>query len=322
MANKRELLKQRNAVTIQENSAKDSPSLIDEIIEERSVQAVTDQVQEYDNTIYYADPDEFVPYFDSKLRLPLHTGEKRQQMLESISKNGIMEPVICTIHDNRLMSIAGHNRIDIARELGIKVPYLLKKDITVDQQNLICIDTNLLNHQVNEIKVSQLAYLLKVKFDAEKHQGVSSSYSSATGDKIGADYGLSRMQIFRYIKLNNLLRDYLLLIDEKVITMNFGYELSFFPEEVQIILMNWRFEHGLTESALHKIRVQVKQQDITDEEMVIFVKDKLKLLIKTTKEKKQSKSNELTKFRAYVPESVSDADLENYIIRALKAYTE
>ena len=139
--------------------------------------------------------------------------------------NGIFTPVICVKKEDKLMILSGHNRVDVAKELNIEVPYILKKDISDEEMELICIDDNLIHRQRSDYKPMQLAYLIKVKMDAEKHQGKSlgTEFPKNTGDKIGEEHALTRRMIGKYLKLNDLVDKAKELVDNKIVTISAGY---------------------------------------------------------------------------------------------------
>ena len=76
-----------------------------------------------ERVVKYASADKFTYYPDHSIILKLHEGYKRDAMVESIKKDGIIEPICVWPKDNQLIILAGHNRCNIAEELGIQVPY-------------------------------------------------------------------------------------------------------------------------------------------------------------------------------------------------------
>jgi hypothetical protein len=132
--------------------------------------------------ILYASADCFEVYPNEHLRLKLHTGDKYESLKASIIANGIIEPIIAMPSSNRgkLIAIAGANRFTIAKELGIEVPYRLKTNLTQEQADLICIDTNLENRQHSEYLYSELAFILKTKWEILNKQGYRSDLEDET----------------------------------------------------------------------------------------------------------------------------------------------
>lgn len=274
------------------------------------------------NEIRTAPADMFIPYNDEKLRLDLHHGEDRERLKESIQLNGIFTPVICVKKDDKLMILSGHNRVDVAKELNIEVPYILKSDLSNEEMELICIDDNLIHRQRNDYKPMQLAYSIKVKMDAERHQGVASSngYSKMTGDKIGEEHGLTRKMINIYLKLNELTEDAKKLVDQKKISIRLAYELAFLDSEAQQIILNYLNDFKINEKMVKAIRNNISNKGLkTYEEKKTFIESQLLQLRVTVT---QSHRLDFRKLRKIIPENIKDENVEEYIIKAIDFYNK
>ena len=279
-----------------------------------------DQKQETTNEIICAPVDSFIPYNDEKLRLDLHQGEDRERLKESIKLNGIFTPIICVKKDDKLMVLSGHNRLDIAKELGIEVPYILKKDLSQEEMELICIDDNLIHRQRTDYKPMQLAYSIKVKMDAERHQGValSNGYSKLTGDKIGEEHGLTRKMINIYLKLNELIDEAKDLVDQKKISIRLAYELAFLDSEMQQIILEYLNDFKINEKMVKAIRNNISDKELkTFEDKKMFIESQLLQLRVTVT---QSHKIDYRKLRKVIPEDVEDQEMQTYIINAIEFY--
>lgn len=274
------------------------------------------------NEIMKAPANMFIPYEDEKLRLDLHHGEDRERLKESIQLNGIFTPVICVKKDDNLMILSGHNRVDIAKELNIEVPYILKTNLSKEELELICIDDNLIHRQRTDYKPMQLAYTIKVKMDAEKHQGVtmSTGYSMLSGDKIGEEHGLSRKMINIYLKLNDLSDEIKKMVDDKSIAIKTAYELAFLDNECQFLFVEYIKKHKLSVNKIREIRQKMQERDLkTLEEKKSFLESLiLELCVPST----QSQKINLKKIKKVIPQNIKDEEIEEYIINAIKYYNK
>ena len=277
---------------------------------------------ESENEILTAPANMFIPYEDEKLRLDLHHGEVRERLKESIKLNGIFTPVICTKKDDKLMILSGHNRVDIAKEINVKVPYILKNNITQEEMELICIDDNLIHRQRTDYKPMQLAYLIKVKMDAEKHQGrtLGTEFPKYTGDKIGEEHALTRRMIGKYLKLNNLIDLAKNMVDDKIITISTGYELAFFEPEIQDVFLASFQKYKINEKILKEIRKQIQEEKLkTIEEKKDYI---LKLLNSSYVQKEKKRIFDFRNIRKFIPEDIDESNTENYVIEAIKHYNK
>lgn len=286
-----------------------------------------DILAEEQEPILFEDADYFLPYPKQELRLELHSGEKREQLKQSIINNGVIEPIIAMPsreQRGKLVIIAGHNRADICKELGVKVPYRLRVDINEDEADLLCIETNLLQRQLDEIKISQLAFILKARRDALSHQGKASGQTvqkseeeenTLTSDVLGLEYKLSGRQIRRYISLTNLIPNFLSELDCGHLQKTAGYTLSVLSQENQEILYSYLVINDLKCNPNNAIEIKDKCDF-----GAILTTEMLDSIFKTKSERVKNnisfKKNELKK---YIP----DSDWHNakeIVIHALKAY--
>ena len=75
----------------------------------------------------------------------MYDEDKKKEMMESIRINGIMQPLIVRpIENEKYQILAGHNRRNCAREIGInKLPCIVKENLTDDEAMIYLVDTNL-----------------------------------------------------------------------------------------------------------------------------------------------------------------------------------
>jgi ParB family chromosome partitioning protein len=186
--------------------------------------------------VLFENADKFEMYPNEKIRLRLLTGDERESLKNSIILNGILEPVLVMPSSNRgkLLTLSGHNRIDIAKELSLKVPYRMKTDLTQEQADLICIDSNLCKRQLSSLLPSELAYMFKVRSEAMKHQGKSDDTLRKNFVKFLEDSKFSRRSIQLYIRLTYLTDELLKMVDEDKLNFVVAVSLSFLrPSEMQ-----------------------------------------------------------------------------------------
>lgn len=311
----------RNAFKEQET---DFLSMLDEESTEddltKTIARELDKEQELSNEIMTASPDKFIPFDDKKLRLELHHGEERERLKESIKINGIFTPVICARKDDKLMILSGHNRVDVAKELNIEVPYILKNDLSSEEMSLICIDDNLIHRQRSDYKPMQLAYLIKVKMDAEKHQGVTygNGFHKSTGEKVGENYGLTGRMIRTYQKLNDLIEEAKELVDAKKISIRLAYELAFLDADSQKILIYYINDFKFNEKNVKELRNKLKEKNIQNyEDKKTFIESQL---LQYKVGGNRNHKLDYRRLRKIIPDTIKDENIEEYIIDAIKYY--
>ena len=159
------------------------------------------------------------------------------ELRDSIIDFGIITPLIVNKSDNGYEIISGHRRWQIAKELKLDVVPVYVRDFSKDEAVINFVDCNLGREK---ILPSEKARAYKMKHDAMKKQGARTDLtSSQVGTKFRSDEKLaetmpdSRMQIQRYIRLNNLQPALLDMVDEKRISFIPAVELSYLTEEEQ-----------------------------------------------------------------------------------------
>ena len=177
--------------------------------------------------------------------------DKMAELVESIKANGILSPVLVR-PDNQggYEMVSGHRRMHAAKLVGLEVVPAIVKEMTDDESVIVMVDSNV---QREEILPSERAYSLKMKMDVVKRQGRRTDLEDTsgtecrklTGDTVGEEFGLRDRQVRKYVKLTDLIPELMQMVDEKVISIGMGYDISFFDKEVQKWIYEYRKENGI-----------------------------------------------------------------------------
>ena len=299
--------------------------IVKELDAHPNVKVIMEKTDKDHETIYYAEPNQidelFVPYKDEKLRLQLLSGERFERLKESVEKNGFFEPVICVPYDNRYMIVAGHNRTEIAKKLHVRLPYVVRTGLSESEMNEICMDTNLLNRQLSDYKPSQLAYAFLIKKQDGLHSDSMIELSELADTKglLEDAYKLSKMQISRYVKLNDLIPSLLNRVDDGKLSIKIAYLIAFLPKDAQDVVYDY-IDEIKNEKPIELLRREIRDQGlVSDDEITEYVKMRIPELCIRAKQKHVTDYRNL---KPYIPSSVKPAEVEAYIIRALEAYNE
>lgn len=210
------------------------------------------------NRIVYLEPEELVEYTDEDFEQatgrpqPFHeySGEEFDSLVESIRENGIMQPAVVRPYQSKFQILAGRHRSRAAKLLGIKVPCVIRDDVDDTGAARIMLDTNL--EQRPKPKLSELAYAYRMQSELLKKQGYRSDLDTSsngctkldTAGSIGKKDGKSRSTVHNYIRLSYLIPGMLDAVDNKVIEMMAGVELSYITEEYQKQILAILPEYG------------------------------------------------------------------------------
>lgn len=177
--------------------------------------------------------------------------KKMSDLVEGIRVNGILTPVLVRPDDEgNFEMISGHRRLHAAKLAGIqKIPAIVK-EMTDDEATIAMVDANV---QREEILPSERAFSYKMKMNAIKHQGKGSTLlleetKLNSGDIVGKSDGLNRTQVYRYIKLTELIPNLLEMVDRQRVTVSMGVDLSFFNKDVQQWIYEYIKENGMIKS--------------------------------------------------------------------------
>ena len=191
-------------------------------------------------------------------------------LIESIRQQGILSPLIVRPLENKpdeYEVISGHRRLYASVKAGLtEVPALI---YPLDRNAAIIavVDSNI--HR-ERILPSEKAFAYKMKMEAMKEQGKRTDLTlsqvatkSDTAAQIGKAQGESRDQVFRYIRLTNLIHELLEKVDEGAIALSPAVELSYLSEEQQKVLLDAMSLNDCTPSHAQSIRMKKSAQQGT-----------------------------------------------------------
>lgn len=214
------------------------------------------KVENQNREIIECDPNELLPYPNEKIRLSLHTGYKRQSMKESIEIDGILEPALVRVVDDKKYIMAGHNRNDLAKELNKKTPCIFFYNIDDKKADRIVVITNLQNRQYNEMKVSELISMLQALMDSYDENSVKEEIY----EDINSEFNLSKRKVKQYLKMANLIPEFMYMLDEKQISIYVGYELAFASHDRQKDLYTFMLKNDIKSISMKQIDQIMKRE--------------------------------------------------------------
>ena len=161
------------------------------------------------------------------------------ELYESIRDNGINEPVKARPREKGgLELISGHRRHDIASRLNYPVPVIIAQ-VDDDTARVEVVDGNL--HRM-DIPTSELARAAKMKMEAlarkagrrsKMEQLTSPEPKKRTDQIVAEDMGISRNQVNRLVKINDLVPELKQQVDDKKLPFNTAVELAYLKPDEQ-----------------------------------------------------------------------------------------
>ena len=244
------------------------------------------------------------------------------QLVQSVKERGVITPItLRQKEDGRYEIVSGHRRRKACELAGLeRVPAEIK-ELSRDEAIILMVESNL---QRSIILPSEKAFSYKMRLEAMKRQagrppkdnyspvGTKSGRSS---EVITAETGDSRNQIYRYIRLTELIPELLDMVDENKIAFRPAVELSYLTETEQHNLLNSISYNDATPSLPQAIRLkEFSKAGKLSAEVIESILGEEK---PNQKEKISFKAERL---RPYIPSTVSLEKTEDYIIKALEYY--
>ena len=167
--------------------------------------------------------------------------ELMEQTVESIKQIGVVSPLIVRPDpEGGYEILSGHRRLHAAQLAGLEIVPVIVKEMDDDAAIIFMVDSNL---QRENILPSERAFSYKMKLEAMKHQAgrpskendsqLGNNFGKLSSEEMAEELGTSKNQIFRYIRLTNLIPEILDMVDEKKIAFNPAVELSYLKPSEQ-----------------------------------------------------------------------------------------
>lgn len=217
------------------------------------------------------------------------TQNKFEELKESISRAGVLSPIIARKKKDRYEIISGHNRVKCCKELGIaEIPAIIK-EYDDDMAELIMIETNLAQRENILPCEKGLAYKKKLELlkKIKKEKGNKASNmndleeSSPVGnlksiEQLAKESDDSKSQINRFIRLTELNDSLRSKVNEDIIGVRAGVELSYINPKEQIIVSDFIDEANIKLSTSQAQKLRAVKGTITKDNILEIIKGKPK----------------------------------------------
>ena len=193
------------------------------------------------------------------------------ELMKSIADAGVLSPALARPREGGGYElISGHRRLAACKALGMDTMPVIVRTLTDEEAVITMVDSNL---QREHILPSEKAFAYKMKMDALKSQGkrtdltsyqVGTKYDAAS--EIGKSGNDSRIQVFRYTRLTNLIPKILQMVDDGKIALTPAVELSYLQPSEQEILFSIMDCDEVTPSLsqAQRLRRMSEEQRFTD----------------------------------------------------------
>jgi hypothetical protein len=259
--------------------------------------------------------DELHPFKDHPFKI--QNDEEMKRLIESIKKFGTITPALARpLPDGGYELISGHRRLAACQVLELATMPVIIREMTDDEAVIAMVDANL---QRETILPSEKAFAYKMKLDAIKHQGVTSSQLGTrllrSDEKVALDAGESRNQVQRYIRLTYLIPELLSMVDENKIAFNPAVEISYLEQSEQRVLLNAMELNDCTPSHAQSIRLKKLSQDGVLNDQTIY-----DILAEQKPNQQEQYKFKREDIRKYFPKSYTDKQVCDTVIKLLEQW--
>ncbi len=270
----------------------------------------------------------------------LYEGQRLEDMVESIKKNGVLNPVIVRkLDDGKLEMLSGHNRMNASKIAGLeRIPAVIKSGLTDEEAYIYVIETNLMQRSFNDLHDTEKGAVLKLRHEKISSQGRRSDIlrelnAIENGDefdeesqvidsrgRLAKEYNLDNRKVARLIRLTYLIEEWKLFVDNTKKAFLIGVNISYLAPEMQTYLYQECDEIGIKLNLKNAEALKKMNADKPLDKTTIS-----KSLLTNEKERIKPKEYQSIKVRAkvfdkYLKDIESPSDVDVIIEAALKEY--
>ena len=243
---------------------------------------------------------------------------------ESVKQYGVLVPAIARPRDEGGYElVAGHRRKRACELAELDTMPVIVRNLDDDEAVIIMVDSNL---QRENILQSERAFAYKMKLSAMKRQAGrplkengsqvgNNLLGKKSSELLAEQVGESKNQIYRYIRLTELIPEILLMVDEKKIAFNPAVELSFLKKEEQTDLLDAMDMEQATPSLSQAQRLKKFSNE---------GKLTLEVMSAIMSEEKKGDLDKVTltgdKLKKYFPKSYTPKQMEETIMKLLEGW--
>lgn len=252
-------------------------------------------------------PPEFHPF-------QVRNDEAMKKTAESVKKYGVLVPGLVRPRPDGGYELVAGNRRKLASELAGKetMPVIIR-EMDDDEAVIIMVDTNL--EQRESLLPSEKAWAFRMKLEALNHRGIvvdGIDIGTLSVTIISEQAGESKSQIYRIIRLTELVPGLIDLVDAKKIAFNPAVELSYLSRVEQSSLLDVMAKYEATPSQPQAQRLKRLSQA---GELTIQLMDSI-----LAEEKKETVKLTLpgSRLKQYFPLDYTPKQMEKVIIGLLE----
>ncbi len=233
-----------------------------------------------------------------------------QRLVKSIKQYGVREPGLARPRaDGGYELLSGNRRKRACEIAGITTMPVIIRELDDDNAAIAMVDSNL--EQREKLLPSEKAWAYRVKLEALNHNGVKGDMLSV--DVLVEQTGESKNQIFRLVRLTELVVGLTDMVDNHKLAFNPAVELSYLSQKEQMTVISVMEKYDVKPSLSQGVQLKKMKQagTLTDEQID-------KILGENKKQPKPIK--EISRFKRFFPADYTPRQMETVITDLLRAW--
>ena len=244
------------------------------------------------------------------------------ELMKSIADAGVLSPALARPREGGGYElISGHRRLAACKALGMDTMPVIVRTLTDEEAVITMVDSNL---QREHILPSEKAFAYKMKMEALNQQGKRTDLTFCqvgtklnTASEIAASGGDSERQVFRYIRLTNLIPEILQMVDDGKIALTPAVELSYLQPSEQEMLFSMMDCDEVTPSLsqAQRLRRMSEEQRFTDSAV-------MQLMSEVKGNQVEYVKVPVDKLRSYFRPDTSMKQMTETLVKAMEFYNK
>ena len=245
-------------------------------------------------------PPEFHPFH-------VKDDEAMKNLVENIKENGVLVPgIVRSRADGGYELIAGNRRKRACELAGLASMPVIVRQMDDASSAIVMVDTNF--EQREKLLYSERAWAYWVKMQALGHKGIKDEKQSV--DILMEQTGESRSQIFRFMRLTELIIELMDKVDTKQLAFNPAVELSYLSKAEQKLVLSTMEKYGTRPSHSQAIELKkLKQSEKLSDEKIVSILSTKKIT---------TKAGNTGPYREFFPADYTAKQIEEIIVDLLQ----
>lgn len=263
---------------------------------------------------------ELTPFKDHPFKVK--NDAEMAELMKSIADAGVLSPALARPREGGGYElISGHRRLAACKALGMDTMPVIVRKLTDEEAVITMVDSNL---QREHILPSEKAFAYKMKMEALNQQGKRTDLTFCqvgtklnTASEIAASGGDSERQVFRYIRLTNLIPEILQMVDDGKIALTPAVELSYLQPSEQETLFSIMDCDEVTPSLsqAQRLRRMSEEQRFTDSAV-------MQLMSEVKGNQVEYVKVPVDKLRSYFRPDTSMKQMTETLVKAMEFYNK